>query len=472
MSRNQISEELFALLKVSGLPVVTVRRSEEDYVISAGNILTRCLELKKRYRTLGVGPDDVVVCSPSGLAGAVIIAESIISNRSLVLLAGPVYDEYLAGLRDASKGLSNSSRSRRVFAVSFQDDISLEVDEFKAEEIGLCDLPACQFALATSGSSGLYGDNDDQGALGIKLIPITHDVVHNQIHEHIAALGIKAETTRIVSLPLTHAFGLILDFLIGIFAKQTIILSPIGEVGPWLEEASDMCLVPRSLAFLHKRLKDDETSLQILVGGAQTPDHLLNAKFAKIIEGYGMTECGPGLALGGRLLPGRRVRFTSLDTGEVFEYQSGSGPMPNGLFRLSVHRSNLAHPDFFVSQLDDDFWPTKDIVNIQGDYLRVVGREGEVRKGFTGEWTTLSKMQAQVRAQLDMDILFGLFRERQQIIVLNRKALSEDQQSRLRQIVGEFEPLFKEVNLDHYLEYGKGKDLRDAILRDINANII
>jgi hypothetical protein len=58
-----------------------------------------------------------------------------------------------------------------------------------------------------------------------------------QLEAHHAVLQPGRDDVRVLTLPWTHAFGLVLDLLLGLVAQQTLVLAPLS--GTWS---------PRSLA--------------------------------------------------------------------------------------------------------------------------------------------------------------------------------------------------------------------------------
>jgi long-subunit acyl-CoA synthetase (AMP-forming) len=251
--------------------------------------------------------------------------------------------------------------------------------------LGAQQLPAgtC-LLLETSGSDGAP-----------KQVPLTQAAVRWQLEAHLAVLPLEPDEVRVACLPWTHAFGVVLDLLLGLAARQTIVLAPLqaGWTVRGLTEVLDRhdaswwCTVPRVLELVVRHGRRRAASpLHVLVGGAAVSPRLVRDAGAfmagggggVVHVGYGLTEAGPGLAIDGRLLPGVE--------GEVRE---GS---------LWVRSPAWCAP------LGPEGWcDTGDLAALDGGgHLEVIGRASRVVKGLDGQWVCLDAIEAELAARFDL----------------------------------------------------------------------
>jgi acyl-CoA synthetase (AMP-forming)/AMP-acid ligase II/1-acyl-sn-glycerol-3-phosphate acyltransferase/acyl carrier protein len=173
-----------------------------------------------------------------------------------------------------------------------------------------------------------------------KAVPLTHA---NIVAEERAAIGPMTLTRAdsILSfLPMFHSFGLTIAGLFPVLCGVKVVTHPDPTASAALVrkiaayKPTIVCGTPSFLGFILDRAKPgDLDSLQIIVSGAEKcPDAVFDkakqvAPKAEILEGYGVTECSPCIAVnprGGSVrgtlgppLPGVEVCVTDLDTDEV-----------------------------------------------------------------------------------------------------------------------------------------------------------
>lgn len=173
-----------------------------------------------------------------------------------------------------------------------------------------------------------------------KAVPLTHANILTDQKAAIGPMKLTRADTILSFLPMFHSFGLTIAGLFPVFAGIKVVTHPdptdaaalVRKIAGY--KPTITCATPTFLGFVLDRAKPgDLDSLQIIVVGAEKcPDAVFEkakrlAPNAEILEGYGITECSPCVAVnprGGPVrgtlgfpLSGVELCVTDLDTGEV-----------------------------------------------------------------------------------------------------------------------------------------------------------
>jgi acyl-CoA synthetase (AMP-forming)/AMP-acid ligase II len=208
-------------------------------------------------------------------------------------------------------------------------------------------------------------------------------------------------------LPISHIVGislLIMTLMTGARARLTCKYDPAALAKAMAEEGVTIVNgVPATFQRLleYKRLaglsKLDRGALRLIaVAGAPLDLDLKSGVEAELglslLNGYGITECSPGISgvrfdaprndsAVGRLLPGIETRIVGRDGNAVAEGEVGElhvrGP--------NVMRGYYRAPDLTAKAINADGWfNTGDLARFDGDCLFIVGRSKEmiIRSGF------------------------------------------------------------------------------------------
>lgn len=252
--------------------------------------------------------------------------------------------------------------------------------------------PDVRFLLRTSGTTdhAKWVALSDRNVLSVLASHLPHFSLHD---------------ARVLSvLPWTHAFGLVLDFFPALLSGSELIRDPNGGRDPghlvhlrnaW--GATHLSAVPLTI----QRLLDTgrgATLLQQLqggiVGGAPVSGPLAEAlEDTALRVGYGLTEAGPGVALGPKgtwaaHYLGRPVGCSVeiADDGELFF----KGPNACvGIWRDGA--LDRADPDRLV--------PTGDLVKRDGDDLFFQGRKDHSFKLLNGRLVKAGALEADLKTQ-------------------------------------------------------------------------
>lgn len=281
-----------------------------------------------------------------------------------------------------------------------------------------------------------------------------------QLQSHAEYFNYPAESERLCILPWGHAFGLVLDLMLGLFSKS-VMFCPLNEKfrgsRKWIvnmlnsHEIDHVALVPRQLELmlLDKRLYPRAPKL-IYVGGAKlSPSLLTRTKnwlgFSKIVEGYGLTEAGPGVLLNGQPVGCE----TKIQEGVLF-VKSKSWCLDE----------NFNEPD--------EWMPTNDFCHLTEERLiRVLCRSSQRIKSTAGLWVNLALIEEHIAKFLDArSVSIKPQAEGLGVVVFVDQQLGEEQRiwitEHLLKYTGQGS-IIREIVLNEqtekFLESSRGKDL-------------
>jgi long-subunit acyl-CoA synthetase (AMP-forming) len=235
------------------------------------------------------------------------------------------------------------------------------------------------------------------------LIPLTGRGLIAQLVNHGAVFSNDWERTRLSILPQHHAFGLILDLLLGVYLRQRVLLgsnelsrSP-NELLRTISEkrVQVVALVPRVLELLERKLRQQPPSLGIMAdlhihtGGAPVRPQLqqeLTGKIRKLTIGYGLTEAGPGVMIDGVPI-GCEVKVVE-QTSEALVTPKTTPPPHDGI--LWVRGPSLSPA---LATDSEGYYCTNDLAVCHDQGIEVIGRAGPAIKDANGRWVSLSCLE-------------------------------------------------------------------------------
>ncbi len=234
-----------------------------------------------------------------------------------------------------------------------------------------------------------------------KAVPLTHANILDNINaclEHVP--GLTPERSLLNVLPNFHAFGFtvgtVLPFVLG--ATEVLVASfmPPSNVIKAIEESKldVLVLVPTMLGFaasMLERMGKKLTGIKILIAGGdryntKMDDRITAAFGVPVIEGYGVTECSPVLAVNpspavrklgtvGPALPRFELQLRSED-GELLPIPGEGVLWTRG---PSVTSGYYHAPEINKERFIDGWFNTGDYVQIDSDgYIKILDRVTDI----------------------------------------------------------------------------------------------
>jgi len=361
---NDFRDEWKERLRGQPYPLLATRQSDGLHVLSGAALWNRAVELVRSWRRAGARPGDLVMDAPAGIAGATRIIASLLGG----FVYYPMTAEDFAQEPQASRP---GESGRRAFRLS--PDSSLAAVAMPDALSSLEPLqPTARLVLATSGTGG-------NGRL---LVVLDAETVRHQLICHTQALDLQPGAARLTVLPWWHSFGLVLDLLLGLWARQAIWIQP--DLSLRNHSLVDVCrddgiqhlaLVPRLADVLFRGLRNGPglPGLCLHTGGARATETMRRGGTMSVgrwVDGYGLTELGPGVLLDG-VAVGCEVHVEET-SGELWVRSDFIG-----LFRGREQR------------LDGGWFRTGDIVERDASgRLAVLGRMDNAWKDASGNWIT------------------------------------------------------------------------------------
>ena len=235
-----------------------------------------------------------------------------------------------------------------------------------------------------------------------KAVPLTHENILDNINaclEHVPDL--RPENSLLNVLPNFHAFGFticcVLPFVLG--ASQVLIenfMPPSNTLRAFEEAKPDvLLLVPTMLGFVTSMLERQGkklTGLKLLIAGGdrynpKMDDRVTAAFGVPVIEGYGITECSPVLAVNpqpsvrklgtvGPALPRFQIQLRD-ESGEKIFGDKGEGVL--WVKGPSVTSGYYHAPEINHERFRDGWFNTGDYVHIDEDgYIKILDRVTDI----------------------------------------------------------------------------------------------
>lgn len=246
-----------------------------------------------------------------------------------------------------------------------------------------------------------------------KGVPLTHHNILSNIRASITAVSIQTTDVLLGALPPFHSFGFTVVGLLPLLAGVRVAFYPDPTDGQGLARSIErwgatlFCGTPTFLKNLFKCAKPDQLkTLRICVSGAEkAPDDLFDLakefKINTIIQGYGITECSPAIAVNSTGQPSKGVGLPIPTVELLIVDLEKHTPLPQGIQGLILTRGpsvfngylnpGLASP--FINIDSKQWYNTGDLgyIDIEG-HLIISGRLKRFIK-IGGEMVSLTAIE-------------------------------------------------------------------------------
>jgi len=281
-------------------------------------------------------------------------------------------------------------------------------DKFKATMLAM--FGSLRMIERACGSAGRPGPDDvatiifSSGSTGEpKGVQLTHFNLESNIEAAAQVIQCGPGDTMLGILPFFHSFGYMATLWLTVNNGLGVVFHPnpldAGAVGELVQRynVTVMISTPTFLQLYARRCAPGQFgSLRLVIAGAEKLPTVLAQLFEDTFgipayEGYGATECSPGVALNapdyraagyfqpgarrgtvGQPLPGVSVRIVDLDTGEPL------GANESGMIQISgpnIMKGYLNQPERTAKAMDGDWYITGDIGTLDEDgFLSITDR--------------------------------------------------------------------------------------------------
>ena len=230
-----------------------------------------------------------------------------------------------------------------------------------------------------------------------KAVPLTHNNFLSEMRAAVPSVGLTARETLLGFLPPFHGFGIAVGILLPLLGGLRVVHHPdptdaarlVRKIAAY--RVTTLISTPTFVSYIFERAKPgDLDSLRLIIVGAEAcPSTLYErcrqlAPAAALLEGYGITECSPALAVNrpdairpgtvGQPLPGVEVAIVDVETEEALQ------PGQRGMLWVSgpiIFPGYLGYdgPSPFRERQGKRWFVTGDLAVIEADgCIRLAGR--------------------------------------------------------------------------------------------------
>lgn len=377
--------------------------------VTFGEALSKCLFLTGRLKSIWKGKEKVGILVPPSVGGALLNWTALLMGKIPVNLNYTLSQEGIASCIEQC-GITEVIVSGKLMGrLKLELPVPLHVLEDLVAKPSLMEKLRAGFLSKCTSANGLlkrlggaHAGPDDlatiifsSGSTGQpKGVMLSHRNVISNVEQVSDVYSFEHSDRMLGVLPFFHSFGFMATIagpaVAGFGCAYHFNPMEAKVIGPLAGEHGVTILIatPTFLQFYLRGLKPEQLArLRLVVVGAEKlPVRIADAfekKFGcRPLEGYGSTECSPGIALNGidtnrpgsigRLIRDMEARIVNPDTGE--EVPQGT----HGLLKVkgpNVMRGYLGMPDKTAEVLQEGWYETGDIVRMDEEgYLWIEGR--------------------------------------------------------------------------------------------------
>ena len=358
------------ILKENSEPVLIDLVNGEENILSAANIYTSVLSRIKDLKRKGFGTHDILLSEPTNFS-------AFIDFMACTYLGASYFP---VNKLTKEKVLNQEFFECEIRKMDHDTFLKGDLSWQKSEK-------HYPLLIATSGTKKQ------------KVVSYHEEGLLYQLEEHAKIFEKYPHEHKLSMLPKFHCFGFVLDLLLGIYMKKYItfidpnknfknIIQVIKEY-----EIDFISLVPKQVDLLMDIIDKSSNNKNILsdinlfYGGAPLSKYQLDNTskvFKNIIEGYGLSEAGPGVMIEGKPLRGINLKIE------------------NNL--LQIYSPSVA--DFADKEFLAPFISTKDYFQIKDGRYYFQGRSGELIKNSKGVFEHLSEVQTKIYKKFLREVVF------------------------------------------------------------------
>ena len=375
---SKLFEAFKKKLKSQSVPVLTKFNGEEEEFLSAANIFTLVLSRARELRKLGLSKGQVLLKEPSDF-------NTIVDFLACVKLGAT----YFPHLKEEQLKFVQQYGGEYDFERIDNGYILKGKLNWHHKDIYY------PLVVATSGTKNR------------KIVSYHEKGLLFQLSSHEKVFRKFNFNHKLSLLPKNHCFGMVLDLLLGVFMGNYITfldrdftLASLKRIFKFNEIDFITC-VPKHIDMLNEFAKKDSSlksslkGVTCFYGGAHLSSKSYDrAKqyFYAIVEGYGLTEAGPGVLINRQPIPGVEVSLVDqklcLSSPSIGHYCGGN--------------ERLHTQDYFKK--------------IKDKYI-FLGREGDFIKNRSGKFESLFEIQEKINLRSENEILF--VRDREKLILVD-----------------------------------------------------
>jgi long-chain-fatty-acid--[acyl-carrier-protein] ligase len=280
-----------------------------------------------------------------------------------------------------------------------------------------------------------------------KGVPLTHSNVLSNIKSAIEHLGFTSKDVLFGILPPFHVFGFSFTHLLPLIIGCRVVFNPLLlELATVIRLINDyqvtmICTAPTFLKALVAMAKPGELDgvRSFIVGAEKAPPSLRDQlpKTSQLLEGYGMTECSPLVALNHLGDPTLGVGFPVKDVKIQLVDSETHQPISNGIGLIAVKGPNVFKGYLngtlpFITLEGEGWFLTGDLGNIEKGALHLVGRLSRTIK-IGGELISFPALEQTLQIVYPGVQVAIVAHETQLILYVNRKLDLDEVNQSLKQ---------------------------------------
>jgi acyl-CoA synthetase (AMP-forming)/AMP-acid ligase II len=409
-----------------------------DIILPAASLWSGIREWVRFFRSQNIQKGDRVLLSiPFGIEFLFVLYACIWEEITVFLLNSKNYRE---GLLEELDCVAEISTSTNPYSIQIENYLPIELPLGKRKLIH----PSTTNILLFLQSTGTTGNPKWIGLSEKNILSVidSHYPILEKSHKGILHSNFNSSFRSLSILPMTHAFGLIIDFFHSILFSELVVRDPDG--GKNIEgllrlaknwEITHLSCVPLTMERILQAREGREFVKRLqggIIGGAPISGSLAEKLSGTNLRvGYGLTEASPGLFLGAA------GDFSPFYIGEStgFEWKISS---EGELFFRGDNSFTAIWKGECIFQEENCWVPTGDIVRREGSKFYWIGRKDFSFKLKNGKMFFPEKEELFLKSKLDWMQECCFFLDIEENLVLLYESVLDNRESEIRKILPSF----------------------------------